>query len=129
MDADVETVTLLWDAAPSNGAAISSYTVTVLLDSQQVYTGMSVDTSLSVTRNDFQDQEDTRRDTEYQVTVSAVNSVGSGDEVTETLTIPSGMISLSENVCTHTEHLWLLIECFKQNNVALLILRSSRDGE
>ena len=92
VDADVETVTLLWDAAPSNGAAISSYTVTVLLDSQQVYTGMSVDTSLSVTRNELQDQEDTRRDTEYQVTVSAVNSVGSGEEVTETLTIPSGMI-------------------------------------
>ena len=105
MDTDVETVTLLWDAAPSNGAAISSYTVTVLLESQQVYTGMSLDTSLSVTRNEFQDQEDTRRDTEYQVTVSAVNSVGSGEEVTETLTIPSGMISLSENVCTHTEYL------------------------
>jgi hypothetical protein len=91
VDADVETVTLLWDVAPSNGAAISSYTVTVFLDSQQVYTGMSVDTSLSVTRNEFQDQEDTRRDTEYQVTVSAVNSVGSGEEVTETLTIPSGL--------------------------------------
>ena len=105
MDADAEMVTLLWDAAPSNGATISSYIVTVLLDSQQVYTGMSVDTSLSVTHNELQDQEDTRRDTEYQVTVSAVNSVGSGEEVTETLTIPSGMFSLSKNVCTHTEHL------------------------
>ena len=90
VEAGVETVTLLWDAAPSNGADISSYTVTLFLDSEQVYTGMSADTSLTVPRNAFQDQEDVGRDIEYQVTVSAVNSVDTGEEVSVTLTIPSG---------------------------------------
>ena len=105
MEAGVDSVTLLWDAAPSNGAEISSYTVTVFLDSEQVHTGMSAGTSLSVLRNVFQDQEDVVRDIEYQVRVSAVNSVDTGEQVSVTLTIPSGVCSCSENVCTHPEHL------------------------
>ena len=102
VETDLETVTVLWDAAPSNGADISLYTVTVFLDSEQVYTGTSAGTSLSVLRNEFQNQEDIGRDIEYQVTVSAMNSVDTGEEVSVMITIPSGVCSCSESVCTCT---------------------------
>ena len=91
METNIEEITLLWDAAGGNGATITSHTVRVLLGTEEVYTGTSMGTSHSLTRNDLlQGEEDVRRDIDYQVIVTAVNSVGPGEEASETLTIPSG---------------------------------------
>lgn len=94
VDVNATTITLMWDAPPSNGAEITSYNIEFFQDGQLVDDVTTATTSISVSRNELQDIGDVIRimNTVYLVEIVAVNGVGSGEKGSETFTIPAGMI-------------------------------------
>ena len=93
-----EDITILWDMAPSNGAPVT-YTVTVHQNGQEVHTDTTDSSTLTVTREELQEQDDALTESSFEVTVSATNVVGDGGEATATITIPSGIYTSNDRGC------------------------------
>ena len=85
-------LTISWDAPSINGNTVNSYTVTVFLDSNEVYTETSGTPSLSASRSDIQPEGDAVRtqNTEYRLIITAENGRGQGPEASDVFVIPAG---------------------------------------
>ena len=94
IDVDYDgSLTISWDAPSINGNTVNSYTVTVFLDSNEVYTETSSTPSLSASRSDIQPEGDDVRtqNTEYRLNITAENVRGQGPEASDVFVIPAGM--------------------------------------
>ena len=89
---DEDGLTLQWVAPQNNGNTITSYDITVFLNDEMVYTVTSQSTSLSVSRDQLQDEGDVIRteNTEYVVAIIAENDLGQGEGASTTFLLPSG---------------------------------------
>ena len=85
-------LTLEWDAPTINGVTVTEYRITISNDGEDVHTVTSMTTSVSVTRDNIQELGDVIRteNTNYEVTIVAMNNRGQGNPVSETFLIPSG---------------------------------------
>ena len=101
VNVDMDSITLSWDAPP-NGGDITSYTIRVFRDGEEVLSTTSQATSISTTRDDLQSLDtDTRLDdTDYEVRIVAENQLGSGPAAIATFTVPGRKKCIC--VCTNS---------------------------